>query len=771
MNASVARLSAWLLVVGLLAIVAGLRWPGPDDWLKTDVRALLPEPPAASAWTQVALQRLAQPTEARTVWLVAHGERDGAVEAARQLGKRLQASGVFTEVQVEADDERLQRMSRALRPYRDGLLTRSDAQHLQREPKRFLKQRIADQFGLIGAARGAKPSDPYGLFQRFIRAAMESSAGAPRQLHRGVAVLAGADAFYAVVEAHPQTAAFQAQPNPPLLKTWRETSQWAEARGVEVLATGAPLFSAHAAADAHRDVTLIGGLSLLAIIALVLARFRSPLPLLATLVVVTTGLAFGFATTIALFQRMHLITLVFSATVIGVSVDYAFHYLCDSLHAEWTPEAGLRNVGPSLTLALASSVVAFLSLALAPFPALREVAVFLAGGLIGAWSAVVVLLPLFVRTCHKAPPVRTTPRWKRPPPQLVGATIFILCLPGIALLEPDDDVRQLYATPERLKADDDRIGELLARPDANRFFLVTGDSVQQVLRRQESLSAELGGLMEAGRIREHYTVTSMIPSIERQRRNETLLAKAVAEGVYGDYLRRLGLPTEQIARREQRIKEPGPYAKPDGVIEELDPIRRALWLGCRTSSCAGVVAIAGAGQGEARSPLGEIAANREGIEWINRVRSINDAMQAHRHLSTALIITALAVVAVALAPAIGVRDAARVVAVPALAVLISLSAIGYTGALFNVFNVMALVLVLGVGIDYALFYNRARAEGQQTAGLAITMAVATTLLAFGLLVLSSNPVVRAFGATLVPGLAAAYLLALTLARPHEPLAP
>jgi predicted exporter len=104
--------------------------------------------------------------------------------------------------------------------------------------------------------------------------------------------------------------------------------------------------------------------------------------------------------------------------------------------------------------------------------------------------------------------------------------------------------------------------------------------------------------------------------------------------------------------------------------------------------------------------------------------------------------------------------------------VVSLAAIGYTATLFNVFNVMALLLILGVGIDYALFYERAEAAGQATTALAISMAAATTLLAFGLLIFSGNPVVRAFGTTLAPGVLAAYGLALLLTgrgarRAHE----
>jgi len=135
-------------------------------------------------------------------------------------------------------------------------------------------------------------------------------------------------------------------------------------------------------------------------------------------------------------------------------------------------------------------------------------------------------------------------------------------------------------------------------------------------------------------------------------------------------------------------------------------------------------------------------------------------MHEHRRLSLGLLALALLIMAAVLSLTLGLARGMRVVAVPALALVVSLAAVGYSGALFSVFNLMALLLVLGVGIDYALFYHCAPSAGRPTAALGIGMAALTTILAFGLLVFSDTPVISAFGMTLLPGLTAAWLLAL-----------
>jgi len=64
---------------------------------------------------------------------------------------------------------------------------------------------------------------------------------------------------------------------------------------------------------------------------------------------------------------------------------------------------------------------------------------------------------------------------------------------------------------------------------------------------------------------------------------------------------------------------------------------------------------------------------------------------------------------------------------------------------------MALVLVLSIGFDYAVSAARARLRGRPVTMLGVWLAMLTTLLSFGLLVLSNTYAVHAFGATLLVG--------------------
>jgi predicted exporter len=67
-------------------------------------------------------------------------------------------------------------------------------------------------------------------------------------------------------------------------------------------------------------------------------------------------------------------------------------------------------------------------------------------------------------------------------------------------------------------------------------------------------------------------------------------------------------------------------------------------------------------------------------------------------------------------------------------------------------------MAVGIGADYAAFLSRP--DGRSSAGLAgIALAGLTTMLAFGLLGLSTTPALTDFGLTMVMGILSAWLCA------------
>ena len=73
---------------------------------------------------------------------------------------------------------------------------------------------------------------------------------------------------------------------------------------------------------------------------------------------------------------------------------------------------------------------------------------------------------------------------------------------------------------------------------------------------------------------------------------------------------------------------------------------------------------------------------------------------------------------------------------------------------------MALVLVAGLGLDYVLFYGRDRERADDAAtSSAVLVCALSSFIVFGILSLSSIPVLKGIGTTVAVGVVAAYVLA------------
>ena len=92
------------------------------------------------------------------------------------------------------------------------------------------------------------------------------------------------------------------------------------------------------------------------------------------------------------------------------------------------------------------------------------------------------------------------------------------------------------------------------------------------------------------------------------------------------------------------------------------------------------------------------------------------------------------------------------------------------GFRISLFNLVALLLVVGIGLNYALFFNRpapGREERERTL-LSLAVCCGTTLCAFGCLAFSEKPVLRAIGITVALGTILSLAMSAVLSEQPRP---
>jgi predicted exporter len=148
------------------------------------------------------------------------------------------------------------------------------------------------------------------------------------------------------------------------------------------------------------------------------------------------------------------------------------------------------------------------------------------------------------------------------------------------------------------------------------------------------------------------------------------------------------------------------------------------------------------------------------------IKAEADALYAG-YLQEAIALSATGVAAVLLSLMLALRSAARVgrVAAPlGAAVLVAAALLASTGQALNLLHLVGFLLVVAVGSNYALFFERAAAGGEAAHRVLASLALAnaTTVIGFGVLATSSVMVLRAIGTTVSLGTLLALVFAALL---------
>ena len=147
----------------------------------------------------------------------------------------------------------------------------------------------------------------------------------------------------------------------------------------------------------------------------------------------------------------------------------------------------------------------------------------------------------------------------------------------------------------------------------------------------------------------------------------------------------------------------------------------------------------------------------------------DDMVRTYRNQALAL--SFLGVLAIAAVLALGLRQWRRVtnVMIPVLAAIAATTAIlALAGVRLSLLHIVSLLLVLGIGVNYSLFFNRATTDvaDRLRSTYSVVVANLATLIAFGALATSDTAILQAIGETVVLGAALSLVFSATWQRPE-----
>ena len=116
---------------------------------------------------------------------------------------------------------------------------------------------------------------------------------------------------------------------------------------------------------------------------------------------------------------------------------------------------------------------------------------------------------------------------------------------------------------------------------------------------------------------------------------------------------------------------------------------------------------------------------------------------------------ALAIVIVLLAALRSIHRCVAVILPIVAALVVTVSILLAAGVELTMFHLVAMLLVVGVGSNYTLFFDGSlpQGDGRERTYLSLAVCNLSTVLGFGLIALASTPVLKAIGMTVAIGAA------------------
>lgn len=788
----------------------------------TQLLALLPERLMEELSPELEARVKAKLTTAEADRITALVEVPGNPEAAR-IARRayltsLLDSGLFAIEPVENADVK----ALALENAAGRLITSEDRAFLENASSAALDERLAATLlnpagpGILGIAR-----DPLGLYDRWVlekaatlpvhevedstRNADDTDGTAPKTDADRVFALRGRDDSLVVTlrvlsgaaetgEGRVGRALQEARRSAQNALRGSEGSTSgadAAASALRIDAAGVPLFTDAAATRARDELGRIGAFSTAGVLLFALAFFGR----IATLVLLAGSVAAGFAAglgaALGLFDSLALVTFVFGATLIGVAVDYGAHWFAFASSIP-DPIARRRALAPGLLTAALSSALAYGVLIATPLPGLRQMGLLAAGGLLTTLAVVLFWLPYADRWA----PRRDTrlvrfletrlprlPRWDELPrlgqaALALGAVAFLAV--GAARIEWASGIRDLQFVPAGLAEAQTRLSTALRLPSPAQVFVVSGATEDAVLAAEERLLTALRA--DPTLDIQPLAMADYVPSAARQAEDARLVREA---------LRRITPRMTDVLGAGPQLPDPSPEAPrvtADAVL--ATPFGAALGhlrLTSEADVAAGVektvahlVMLSGVraehleklralesvarADGPDASATSDIATR---VRFVNLTGDMETILTRYRNRVLESALAGFGLLALVALRIFGLHNAWRALLPALFGMLGALAAFGWAGIPVTLFTMLAIVLVLGLGVDYGIFLTRSPTDGRTAA--AVLFSGVTTLLSFGLLAASETPALAAFGWTVVYGLCLVWTIA-QLVRPRKPLA-
>ena len=513
--------------------------------------------------------------------------------------------------------------------------------------------------------------------------------------------------------------------------------------GVNIYLTGAPIHSYFASSHSIFEINLICILSTLFIIGLLFWYFGSLFPLIPISISIGLGIYAGYCLTALIFHNIHILTFVFSTTLIGICVDYSLHYFV-ALKENKVGQETINGIFKSLTVSLITTISAFLILLFADFVLLRQISIFTITGLVTVYGIVVLWYPLIknneslIQTGKKSFidyfPKFQLPIWTtnlNSVIKILNYIIALLLIVGLFRIHFDDNIKNMYTPPKTLLNAEKLFTEIAGTNGDTSIFIVNGKNLEDILQKEEEIADKLGDA-------EYQSLSKYIPSEKRQKSNQ-ILRKELYKTKLNDFA--IFLPT---SKRTQLISQN--YGNDFLTANKNFELIKDNFLIDKNTSMMVV--------------SGYDGEKFNDIRIINFQKDISAQIRHCRKICLSLLVSIFGLLYLLLSQIYDKKSGLKILLPSICAVIFVFGLLGLFNCPVNLFQILAIFLIIGFGLDYSVF----RFTNPEKAGDSVFLSCITTVFSFSLLAFAGFKLISSLGTVLALGLLSSYIFSLKLIK-------
>lgn len=516
---------------------------------------------------------------------------------------------------------------------------------------------------------------------------------------------------------------------------------------IKIYISGVPIHAYYSQKSAQKEITIISAVSLIFICLIFLFIFKSVKPYIISMISIAVSSATSFFLLSILLDSIHIFTFVFGTSLIGVSLDYSIHFITEWYNEKDKKEV-LRKILPSMSLSFMTTIASYFALSLTSLSLLKQTALFSIFGLASSFLTVIIIYPIIFKNDNRFLRENILNKTKNILAGYVDflnikfvlfLTIFVILISiiNIPKLKVNFSSNQLYNPPDFLTYNETEIYKRLNSSLSRNIIISRGNSLNEALENEETLENYFTNYRALSKI--FYSKSRQRENIKLVEDNLMPLLKKQTEDLSFD-----NEIYNKIKSEFKNVKNE--FLNIEDLIESMDELKKLI---VKNNGKYFIISTTD----ETETKIIE----NENIKIFNINFEINEALDktARTAIKTALI--AYIIIFFFMIIFLSKKHAIAIMIIQIISILVNLSVHSIFNFSVNIFSVFALILSIGISIDYCIFFSKSKAKKEVTF-LSIFLAMITTALSFGTLSFSGFIPVKSFGLFLFIGILVTFLL-------------